>query len=124
MQTVTSVDFSDLEHLPASQINRFRSEDLVNPRPTIFEGISGKDGEASTAGANPAAAEVHSTAPPEQHSQSRRPAGFNYRIQRPPSTEGSARSTASDASERAIELSPRSGSGAAESRLNPTYGMG
>lgn len=33
-QSVTSVKFADIQHLPDSEIRRFRTEDLVNPQPS------------------------------------------------------------------------------------------
>jgi hypothetical protein len=59
-QQVTSVDFSDIEGMPQSTLDRFRSEDLINPRPAIFEGVGvvGDGGAALTGGSNPAATKV------------------------------------------------------------------
>lgn len=31
--TVTSVKYKDIEHLTGSEINKFRTEDLINPKP-------------------------------------------------------------------------------------------
>lgn len=64
---VTSVDFSDIEHLPPSSLARFRSEDLINPQPAIFAGVgsAGDGGEVMAAGSNPAATQVKS-APKKQ----------------------------------------------------------
>lgn len=33
---VTTADFSELRDLPASQVNRFKTEDLLNPTPKVF----------------------------------------------------------------------------------------
>ncbi|KAA0149765.1 hypothetical protein FNF29_05775 [Cafeteria roenbergensis] len=38
-RTVTSVDFSDIAAIKQSDLNRFVAEDLVNPRPAIFEQV-------------------------------------------------------------------------------------
>lgn len=48
-RVVTSVDFSDVAHLPKAVLNRFRAEDLINPRPAIFEEIKNAGGVASGA---------------------------------------------------------------------------
>ena len=65
-QEVTSVDFSDIEHLPKSSLDRFRSEDLINPQPAIFAGVgqAGDGGEVMAAGSNPEARKVKK-APPQ-----------------------------------------------------------
>lgn len=49
-QTVTSVDFSDISHMKRSDLNRFRAEDLINPRPAIFESVGKDSGGGVTSG--------------------------------------------------------------------------
>jgi hypothetical protein len=58
-QQVTTVDFSDIDTLNEGQLKQFRSEDLINPRPAIFEGVGGAGTEELTAGVNPEAGVIH-----------------------------------------------------------------
>lgn len=63
-KTVTSVDFSDVQNLPQSMVLRFRNEDLINPRPAVFNEVvnhSSGDGASGVAiGRSGAAAHVTS----------------------------------------------------------------
>eukprot|EP01138_Halocafeteria_seosinensis_P010220 gb/GECG01010437.1/.p1 GENE.gb/GECG01010437.1/~~gb/GECG01010437.1/.p1 ORF type:complete len:501 (+),score=52.72 gb/GECG01010437.1/:1-1503(+) len=50
-QTISSVKYSDIEHLPDSEIRKFRTEDLINPQPRIFDKTDGEfDNFAGSAG--------------------------------------------------------------------------
>eukprot|EP01138_Halocafeteria_seosinensis_P004396 gb/GECG01004497.1/.p1 GENE.gb/GECG01004497.1/~~gb/GECG01004497.1/.p1 ORF type:complete len:486 (+),score=39.44 gb/GECG01004497.1/:1-1458(+) len=57
-QTVNSVDFSDIEGLPKSQLNRFKTEDLLNPHPRIFSDAR-QGGEILAGGTGPPAYTVN-----------------------------------------------------------------
>ena len=46
---VQSVDFSDLGQLPEPTLRRFKTEDLINPRPAVFAEVEAKDAGGITA---------------------------------------------------------------------------
>eukprot|EP01138_Halocafeteria_seosinensis_P016338 gb/GECG01016669.1/.p1 GENE.gb/GECG01016669.1/~~gb/GECG01016669.1/.p1 ORF type:complete len:519 (+),score=48.62 gb/GECG01016669.1/:1-1557(+) len=50
---VDSVDFSDIQHLPQTQIKRFKHEDLLNPRPRVFADTSEDASSLLAGGADP-----------------------------------------------------------------------
>ena len=49
--TVTSVDFSDIDHIEAKELKRFKNHDLINPRPAIFARIISFEERAASAAA-------------------------------------------------------------------------
>lgn len=60
---VDSVDFSDIAHLPESQRQRFKHEDLLNPKPKIF--AEGSDSGVLAGGSAPKFREVNRSKPRE-----------------------------------------------------------
>eukprot|EP01138_Halocafeteria_seosinensis_P000406 gb/GECG01000419.1/.p1 GENE.gb/GECG01000419.1/~~gb/GECG01000419.1/.p1 ORF type:complete len:506 (+),score=50.80 gb/GECG01000419.1/:1-1518(+) len=62
---VKSVDYSDIRDIPESQINRFKREDLLNPKPKVFADTSEGDSALLAGGTSPKSAQVNRKAPKE-----------------------------------------------------------
>lgn len=55
---VDSVDFSDIQHLPKTQIKRFKHEDMLNPRPKVFAETAEEESTLLAGGVHPSASTV------------------------------------------------------------------
>lgn len=56
---VKSVDFSDIEDIPRNQLNRFKHEDLLNPKPKVFANADDGDSSLLAGGTGPESSRVN-----------------------------------------------------------------